>query len=264
MKYNIILFIAILLSCSSDQQDLNGHWHISYKNNSSDFYATIDIENDTTAILNKDSAIYQEIGKHDQEKREIFIPGSCGAYQFKYRRVGNNLKLENYLADWIGIKCDSNCCNKLEDFTKSLRIDIDLPKINVNISNTITKSFNRYQNFENIIIGKPKDKSARGHILGSALELDGRFADFADIKIWIEHIEKKSQPLKKNPIVYRIIADKEVSTKDLKRISREFNNKMINNYYLTCLSKKPKQFITYLPFDQLDLERGNKIENLFE
>jgi len=133
----LIILVWCLSSCTNEEGQLLGHWHIygvGNNNPSIGEYSTIDIRNDTLAIFNKGIfSDYSLKGSIDHENKTMLFGGECRMLDFRYRLVEDKLLLNKDRYDeetdisFVGKKCDSLCCDLQEDFFKSILLKVDLP-----------------------------------------------------------------------------------------------------------------------------------------
>ena len=264
-----ILFFSILVLCISCQEDvdINGHWHIEKENSKDSKYIVMDIENDTIASIGKNTIFGEVAGDHNLAERKLFFPGDCGMFQFDYKMNGDKLMLENHLENWVGQRCDTLCCARLDDFKNDLRLEINFPVLERKGKSFAIKHFETHQKFENIIFGESKNKMLRAHTYGPVLELEGKISDIDDLKYWIDLKRKNVAKENHSRMIYRIIADKKISTTEIEKIVKELKNKNIQNYYLTCASvdqNKNEPIFLYVHLEEIELGEGSTLEDLLE
>lgn len=136
------IFITFLIgvfsctSCHENIEDLNGHWHIhkvGLEPNSFGAYSTIDIEDDSLAIFDKDVFTdYGFAGVVDPKRQLMLFGGECLVLNFRYKLLEDVLVLNQMEYDeknditFVGKRCDDNCCDLQEEFFKNTIMRIDL------------------------------------------------------------------------------------------------------------------------------------------
>ena len=135
------LFLATIflvgLGCSSKQPSLKGHWHVSpietteISGLAQSF--TVDVLNDTLAILNKDVRASNWAGYLDQKEQVFHFSEECFSGRLRYTFEAGNLMLHREAYDgsnterFIGIFCSRACCDKQKEYFMESHLAIDLP-----------------------------------------------------------------------------------------------------------------------------------------
>lgn len=257
-----IYFLLIFFSCN-ESVDIAGHWHIKKVNSKEKDYIVMDISEDTIAYLGKNSISGEIEGIHDVKSKKLLFPGDCGVYHFEYSSEGNILVLKNYLENRVAEKCENNCCDKLLDFKKDIRINVSFLQV-IFFRDTLSP-IELSGNFEELIIGQPISPYDGAYAPGVKLELDGKFSEVRDIKYWIDVVRSKYSKRDRERIIFRIIADQNVTTDKLKPIIHEIRKKGENRIFLTCLKpdfKNAETMFEYLKIDEFSFGRNKKLNEV--
>ena len=135
------LLIIVLTNGCSDHQKLKGNWHLEPS-----FKVTIDMEIGDLASKKEEFAFidfYDEHGvwnknhhhsgifvKIDSYKKTMRVSNSeCYLMEYSYEINNDSMKLFNDEQElqYVGFKCELNCCDKQEDEFLNIGLKIDLP-----------------------------------------------------------------------------------------------------------------------------------------
>ena len=252
MKKGLVFLSIFFLSGCLPDPDITGHWHMRPEVLTDSTYLTLDIINDSIAFMGENMIHEILMGQHNPDNNTLLFPGACGAFRFTYKSRGNKLYLENYLENWVAEKCDTQCCNKIEDFTNEFKLKCDLPQIikNANKFNIFEKDSN--EGFENIMVGfskKPKNESATTDL---KIELDGQISTIDDIGEWVEKRKSRVSEPRRKRMIYRLFADKNVSIEKLLEIKEQIVKQGVSKMVLVSLKKdfeKQNNMFQYVIFD---------------
>lgn len=265
-RYLSLIGFVLCMSCNRIV-DINGHWHIELENQLQSKYLTIDIADDTLAILEKNSIFGEIRGDHDLVNQQLIFPGECGMFHFKYELVGDELFLESQIENWVGKKIKSSCSNSIKDIVKDFKLEVELPKIESRNESIQTIELSSFKYIENIVVGNSNTQILKGQIIEPVLNLDGKISKIEDLMDWIGMKRKRVFSSHQKFLVYRIFADENVKTKELERIIKVLKIKNINNYYIAFLKidhENSEPSVQYLHLDQIDLDENKSLVEIFE
>lgn len=254
------------LGCNNSK-NIIGHWHIlrlnEQKDQSQTPYFVLDVLNDTLAYFGTNSIKGTLEGEHKRKERRLNFPGDCGSGHLTYKINGDQIFLENHLGDkYAGKKCYGNCCNRLEDFTKDLKITINFPRISNKRDYFNPKSIPFGFLSEEIIIGIPKKEFQRACRITNKMELSGKFSLINDLKFWVDSVKLKYPETHHDIINYKIIADEKIPIPQIKEIVDELITKGINRIWITCLRKDyldEIEIFEYVPAGKIELNSNLKL-----
>lgn len=254
-----ISLLAALWSCSQSDK-IVGHWHINrLKSQDSDYY-TLDVTTDTIAYLGKNSINAYSEGEHFQRERRLFFRGGCGSGDFKYKVMGDRIYLENYLGDWIGIRCGDGCCSKTKDLQDEIQLKIDISEITKSSLPKMSKSLDKAA-ICSVVVGYDKLDSCKfGEI---KVELDGEVKKLNDIDEWLTTVRLKNTPSYfKHILSFRIIPDKDIKFSELKPILAILEKREIRKIYLTYLKsdfENQEDIFEYIDARLIDWNNDNSV-----
>lgn len=274
MKYilNTFLLLIISSSCHYDDDPI-GHWHVDTSDSNFDSYFTIDFEADSVIIGNKYS-INPYLGKYTSDENEIYI-GENTSHEYdtwgesyygylKYKIKGNKIYLDEYLVDrkLVGFRCDSNCCNKKDDFLNitEIKVEIDLHEI-IKKRNELNPISLEDKYFTNLLVGHPTLPYSSGHFWNYpfVLQLNDKFSSTEFISFFIE---ERLLNHKKDNIHFRIFAEKSTPISRLKEIVLALRKEEIKNIWLVCANPNEDVLFEYIHLDSLDLDREGGLEDV--
>ncbi len=137
----------MLLSCQSDEERLIGHWHNLDATEKSS-YSTLDFI-DSTIIIDKNNISQKGEGLYQFYHDTIFFSIYSHPYCTKYRFIGDTLILDD--ERWVKVGNDSK--DSLVDFYSSLKLNVELEKLDSTISMSASTNING-----NISFGKCKEE----------------------------------------------------------------------------------------------------------
>lgn len=226
MKNKIILYLLLITSVITSCQNysIDGHWHIkresilikeynltsTSKEMSYDQEVILDIENDE-GTWNRNKYDYGGIPLYiDKIKKSIEISnGECFRSEYKYELNFDSLKLfsSDGNLQFIGAKCDQNCCDKQADEFIDNNLIIDLPIV---IDSSLSKKYNIYRPYEQrIFIGRPK-LNYFGCSPSPTISVNNKYISLNEIPIVIEMNKVKIPFSSRNQIQYSLYSDKNV------------------------------------------------------
>lgn len=255
-----IFFLWIISSCN-ESIDVTGHWHIQ-KVKSKGTYIVMDVSGDGIAYLGKNS-IYGSIeGIYNPFEKTLDFPGECGSLNFEYELSGNKILLKNYLEDYIGKRCDNNCCNKLLDFKNDIKLEINFPQIKRSRKKLKPIEFENEERLEELLVGTSKEEFDNFNEDKIRIELAGKFAEIDDIGIWAEAVKIKYSEQVRDRVKFRIIADRNILLLDLKPVVDELKSNGIHRIFLTCLKEKfeiEEGMFEYIQIDEISFDEKSKL-----
>ncbi|WP_367389182.1 hypothetical protein [Lewinella sp. LCG006] len=215
-----ITFLIGVFSCSSCQEnseDLNGHWHIhkvGLEPSSFGAYSTIDIEEDSLAVFDKDVFTdYGFGGVVDPKKQLMLFGGECLVLNFRYKLLDDVLVLNQMEYDeknditFVGKRCDHNCCDLQEEFFKNTIMRIDLA-YHQDIDNLVTYDSMPSYLRRGVYVGKVKKAYYPCYNNDYIVSLGGQTVGYEDLELWREKQLIKLPENKRSLIRVVIYADK--------------------------------------------------------
>jgi hypothetical protein len=257
----VILLIISLVSCCKKDAELNGHWHFTRINRDAISagldHLAIDIINDTFAVLDKTR--YGGMGGYlNRKEKTIRFGGECLVLNFRHQLENDHLILNQEEFDqegeriFIGIKCDSICCDEQEEFFGYSPVQIDLPTF----KDTANLYAGRHWPMGYIIsieIGKVKKQYSNFNGEEYKLVLSQKIASIQEMDLWEKvhliklpeskrHLSKtviyadKSTPIEFIlPILYKL---KEMGKKEVYFAGKESSRKFKIWYKAVNIEKK--------------------------
>jgi hypothetical protein len=239
-----LLFLILFISCKSDLEKLQGHWHNIDEINNNFCYNTLDFK-DSIVILNK----YDRQGWYAESKLifrndSIIIPLNYFMYYGVISFKSDTLITSEYIGHKIinrkkWLKFNNDIEDKESDFQSQLRLVVRLEKCNDGMHIDSIEHF--YSSIINI--GRVKERFQRKYGSDFYMEINNRiFNDYNIIKSFIL-AEKESSQNTTERISVVINSDLEVPSEILDSIvSRLESTKVVENIYRTCINES-KGFI---------------------
>lgn len=252
--YQGLLFFAILAFVGTEQciqkpDDLNGHWRIynatklenKWYWHYNQLAFTIDIEEDTMAIMNKNSFYGGIFGGHHTWSQLITIGGECYYEEFTYELEGDNLFLENAISGevYIGKREVPVGFTRIQEYFKDKHVHVNLKILPENLASKIDTNELLQDNWysKGAFFGIPKFISSGFNCYASKkrLVLNNKFSFPDDIPLWI-HINEVNAPKNfKKPYLYKIFADKTSTNREIREIVEQFQKAGIKDVWIAYL-----------------------------
>ena len=261
----ICLLIIILSTISCAKPDLNGHWHVKSKNEGElilgRHFLTLDIYNNTLGIINENVFLERNFDALvDFKKNEMLFQGECHVLDLKFKLNNKDLYLRQiHYTDsgehqFVGKRCDEECCDKQKDHFSSTIYNFDLPQIidTIGLSSILNIPRNLIYplifGFEN----EPSNKKNNQFKFTTGLK------DFEikvdEIEIHEEKFQIKIQEQIKKYLKRVILADKEISLKEMYPVIKKYSELGINKMYIGLRqSSKNKEVIIWIK--QIELSK---------
>jgi len=270
MNNFIIIILVFSIGCSKTNS-LIGHWHLSRvldepKERREVMFSSLDIINDTLLYIGRNSIYGLTIGKLNNKTNRFVFPGDCGSLDFKYKFNNNSIYLENHLGEkYIGNKCDGDCCDKIEDYQRNLKLNIEIP-INNNLKPIKIDPLKFYRiNIECIFLGFRKAKS-KNDIDSLILEISGELKELNNLESWIVMQNSKYPKNQRKYINWIIYADKNVSISELNLILSILHKKGMKNILIASLKKNYQEgffIFDYIPEQEIKIGYNIKLQDAF-
>ncbi len=235
----ILTSICLLFGCElAMNKELEGHWHLNY-HRASEGYFTLDVINDSIGYLDMYSLEFKTQGEYLKTKGLLLFPGDCGSRRFSYKVKGDHIYLKGIegLGDFVGKRCDSNCCDKLEDALKYIKFEIDFPQILKNRKGTaITEEI--AGNFETLYLGDLKMKHDPFLFSDVRIGIKGEVVDLEAIEFWFKFKRENEGGERKTINKARLIVDKFVDLYEINQLRNDLTKFGIDSVYLTYLKNE--------------------------
>ena len=228
----------------------------------------MDIVNDTLAFRYRNTIYGEWEGAWIRKEKKLKFPGECGSGNFDYEVKNNEIYLKNHLgSQYKGYKCDTTCCNIIEDYTYNFLIDIDFSVLKNNKGNLVfTQSLLDRYYVRSIIIGKPKKKYIEQYGDSIRIEISGKFVELEDIDIWLEGVKNSCSKDEYSQVKYEIIVDRSVPVNYIKAVIDILRKNGPKKIILTCLNENSKgkslEYVEYANF--FDLSTNKKLREIVE
>ena len=269
------LFLAIILlatlSCASKQPSL-GHWHIhpidDNKQQNTQEYFTIDVLNDTLAILNKDVYLHTGglEGFFDQKKQLFGFPGECFSNHFRYKVDGERLLLNQEAYDekndvkYIGVLCGENCCDKQEEYFIESNLTIDLP-LAIDTSGLIKMPPHIAQFQTKLLFGHLKEQHPQNNDHAAfQFELDGQLVEMAEIAQREEWIVLTFPEAYRHRVIHVIYSDHKMPLAKLTPVLQKYQELGKTRMYL-ALREVVKSAPLQLWYQKVDLSQLDQLDD---
>jgi len=254
MMNNKFFWLPILLifcGCIGDP-NLNGHWHIKSINPEEKImgskFFTIDVF-DNKATLNKSVFRGPDFnGWVHFNTGEINFGGECLILNFTFEKQGDNLLLyqSEYSKDkkfeFIGKKCDKNCCDLQEDFFSSTDLYIDLPEIIDTLNLQDANVIHQYSVIPLLFGGQDNNKSTDEF----SFFMDKTEINSDSILVKFEEKNQMKLPERMRKRVSRIIfADKETPIKFIRESIRNYSKMKVQGFYIATKRKSIEEKFNY-------------------
>lgn len=265
MRYSLIFVFTVIFFGCNRNLDLNGHWHLEREHDHSGNPVLMDIISDSIVYLGLNSLYGENKGEHNIDEKRLFFPGECRVFDFQYEMRQGKLLLKNDINNWVGIRCDSLCCDIMKDIKDGFDVEVDFPKMPIYNDTISSFDISSSKYVEDIIIGEPKLEIYKNQSKAPFLELNGAVFSIDDLEPWINMQREGFLIANNNEVIYRIIADRLTELEDLRKVIVKLNSFGIDNIYVTFLSKesnKKKVIFKYIHTNHLNLKSDGNLSDL--
>lgn len=246
-----VAMLLFLLSGLRKPKDISGHWHIQ-RIEDSDYYPffSIDVMNDTTAILNRFVGFGGMYGYVDRREQTIRFGGECLALNFRYwfkngQLVLNQEEYDRVLVATFTAQCfDVNNCNLEEEFFAEALVRVELPD-RQNFKSDIDLNLS----MQGIIqIGIPKTGATVAQTSSEhQLVLGDKLGSVSDIELWKEKNLVKLPEDKRDRWRVVFYADRKTPMKTIFPILRKLRTMGDKGCYLAAKTRGEEFKIIYHP-----------------
>lgn len=262
MKKVIVLILVFLnLSCL-DSERIIGHWHIHKVDKITEVneksFVAMDVVNDTLARFGVNSCYGSLDGIHKKKEKQLNFPGDCGVFHFKYKFDDRKLILENHLGEqYLGTKCETDCCDKVLDFKSKLKVDLDFISLVGKRKILEPREIPFGGLAENIFVGFANGESKIESRDSLRFQLTNELGTLEDIIPWVEKRKLKYVEERHEYLKYLIFVDKSVSFEMIRRIADEFKQYGISQIYLAFFKsdyQNSTEMFEYVFLDRIILD----------
>ncbi len=212
-----LIVLLILNACTSQYDELNGHWHITLVSKNDLLghgRAIIDFE-DNFGMWNKNvENAWGGFGIFPQDGNILVSNSACWSEEFTFTVEGDSLSLfKEGILKYEGYKCELQCCNKEKDFFLLSDLKIELP-ISKDLHIDSQLQNRDFYPIQILIFGK----DLNGEI---TLEFGQDLSRQIEIESWIKELEGLYQYKENGEHKILVYIDKSIQLSSIKKVLLE-------------------------------------------